>query len=67
MRISTTYNGTNKSNSDVFTLIDVIYTNIIVQIKLFAQKSAMSVLAIIAWCSPTEDYSQMELLLGTIL
>ena len=38
------------------------YTNwpkaiiLIFQIKLFAQESAMSVLAIIAWCLPTENY-----------
>ena len=36
------------------TLIDVIYTNC--SDKLFAQESAISVLAIIAWCSPTENY-----------
>lgn len=36
------------------TLIDVIYTNC--QIKLFAQESTMSVLAIIPCCLPTENY-----------
>ena len=36
------------------TLFDVIYTNCPDKIVCaFAQESAMSVLAIIAWCSPT--------------